>query len=81
MSGKQCSSTQWHSRVRGEPSDEELAALIVVLATLPGAAAAGPPAPRSSWADPAHRLRAPLHPAPGVWRSSARPPWAHPVNL
>jgi hypothetical protein len=60
--------------------DEELAALIVVLATLPGAAPAGPPAPRSSWADPAYRMRAPLHPGLDAWRSSARPSWTHPVN-
>ncbi|MGH3547493.1 MAG: acyl-CoA carboxylase epsilon subunit [Pseudonocardiaceae bacterium] len=44
--------------VRGEPSDDELAALIAVLAALPNAAAE-PPAPRSAWADPAHRLRTP----------------------
>ncbi|MGH3598958.1 MAG: acyl-CoA carboxylase epsilon subunit, partial [Pseudonocardiaceae bacterium] len=35
--------------VRGEPSDEELAALILVLAALPNAGAE-PPAPRSAWA-------------------------------
>ncbi|MGH3783299.1 MAG: acyl-CoA carboxylase subunit epsilon [Pseudonocardiaceae bacterium] len=44
--------------VRGEPSDEELAALIMVLAALPNAGAE-PPAPRSAWADPAHRLHTP----------------------
>ncbi|PZS39470.1 MAG: acetyl-CoA carboxylase biotin carboxyl carrier protein subunit [Pseudonocardiales bacterium] len=44
--------------VRGEPSDEELAALITVLAALPNTAAE-PPAPRSAWADPAYRLRTP----------------------
>jgi Acyl-CoA carboxylase epsilon subunit len=55
-----------HSRVvyivRGEPSAEELAALVAVLATLRGTAGAQPPAPRSAWADPAHRLRTLLHP-------------------
>jgi hypothetical protein len=58
--------------VRGEPSDEELAALIAVLAGL-ASAAAQPPVPRSAWANPAHRLRTPLHPGPGAWRSSALP--------
>jgi hypothetical protein len=60
--------------VRGEPSDEEVAAVTVVLA----AAAAGPatsPRPRvvDRWSDPAARLRVPLHPGPGAWRASAWP--------
>lgn len=55
------------------PSDEELAALIAVLAGLANAAAAGPPTPHSAWSNPAHRLRSPLHPAPGAWRTSALP--------
>lgn len=54
--------------VRGEPSDEELAALIAVLAALPNAATE-PPAPRSAWADPAHRLRIPRTPALGRCQS------------
>lgn len=65
--------------VRGEPDDDELAALTAVVT-----AAASQPAPstfqpatsqpaRSAWADPAHRLRAPLRPGPGVWRASALP--------
>jgi hypothetical protein len=60
--------------VRGEPSDEELAALTVVLA----AVAAPPPAPdgpptRNRWSDPAVRFRPPLHPGPGAWRASTWP--------
>jgi hypothetical protein len=60
--------------VRGEPSDEELAALTVVLA----AAATSAPAPaappvRDRWSDPAVRFRTPLHPGPGAWRASAWP--------
>jgi Acyl-CoA carboxylase epsilon subunit len=58
--------------VRGEPSDDELAALIAVLAGLAGAAAAPPPVTRRTWADPAHRLRTTLHPGPGAWRASLR---------
>ena len=57
---------------RGEPSDEELAALIAVLAALRNPATE-PPAPRSAWADPAYRLRTALRPNPGAWRSSALP--------
>ncbi|HVE96989.1 MAG TPA: acyl-CoA carboxylase subunit epsilon [Pseudonocardiaceae bacterium] len=59
--------------MRGEPSDEELAALIAVLAGLASTAAPEPPQSPSAWADPAHRLRAPLHPGPGAWRTSALP--------
>jgi hypothetical protein len=56
--------------VRGGPTDEELAALTVVLA----AAAAAPrerpgPAVRSRWSDPAARFRTALQPGPGAWRT------------
>ncbi|MDQ5856012.1 MAG: acyl-CoA carboxylase subunit epsilon [Actinomycetota bacterium] len=77
MSEKQCYSTQCHSRVihivGGEPSDEELAALVAVLAELASAAGPGPPKQPSAWADPARRLRTPLQPGPGAWRAWARP--------
>ncbi|MDQ2788921.1 MAG: acetyl-CoA carboxylase biotin carboxyl carrier protein subunit [Pseudonocardiales bacterium] len=55
--------------VRGEPSDDELAALITVLAALPNAAVE-PPAQRNAWADPAHRLRS----TPTLGRCQ----WRHP---
>ena len=54
--------------VRGEPSPEQLAALIAVVASRGGAAAAPAPVVRR-WRSP---VRAPLPPAgPGVWRASA----------
>jgi hypothetical protein len=61
--------------VRGEPSDEELAALTVVLAAVAAPAPAAPEAPpvRSRWSDPAARFRTPLHPGPGAWRTSTWP--------
>ncbi len=60
--------------VRGEPSDEEVAALTVVLAAAAAGAAASPrPRVVDRWSDPAARLRAPLHPGPGAWRASAWP--------
>lgn len=59
--------------VRGTPTDEELAALTVVLT----AKAAGGPAPaeppRSAWASYWARRRAPLTPGDGAWRASALP--------
>lgn len=57
------------SVVRGEPTPEQLAALVAVLATRGGSAApSAPPAPR--------RWRTPLRPAlpapgPGAWQASA----------
>jgi hypothetical protein len=61
--------------VRGGPSDEEVAALTVVLAavTAPEQARAQAPASRDRWSDPATRFRTPLHPGPGAWRASAWP--------
>jgi hypothetical protein len=59
--------------VRGAPTDEEVAALTVVLAALAAAPRPGPrPAP-TAWNDPAARLRGPLRVGPGAWRSSAWP--------
>ncbi len=58
--------------VRGEPTPEELAAVVTVLSARGGAAAPPPArAPRSLWAAPV--LRAPLVPGPGAWRASALP--------
>jgi len=59
--------------VRGDPTPEQLAALVAVVAAR---AAGGPepePAPRSAWSDPAALVRRPLPaPAPGAWRTSLR---------
>jgi len=60
--------------VRGDPSDEELAALTVVLAAVATAPpAAEVPPVRDRWSDPAARFRTPLHPGPGAWRTSTWP--------
>jgi hypothetical protein len=61
--------------IRGEATDEEVAALVAVVQGLAAAAGtAAPPAPRpSSWAAPARRLRAAHHPGPGAWRASGLP--------
>ncbi|MFI9818259.1 acyl-CoA carboxylase subunit epsilon [Saccharothrix variisporea] len=59
--------------VRGNPSDEELAALTAVVATL-GTDQAEEPAPRrSAWADPTRLVRRPLPHGPGAWRASGLP--------
>ena len=61
--------------VRGEPTPEELAALVTVLtAPAAGATGAGPrTAARSDWHDPARLVRRPMHVGPDGWRSSGRP--------
>ena len=57
--------------VRGDPSAEELAALVAVLAARASTPApAATPAP-SLWGRPV--LRSPLHPGPGAWRASGLP--------
>ena len=55
------------SVVRGNPTAEELAALVAVVrqqAAASASGAEGAPLPRSAWSDPAARLRGPL---PGRW--------------
>ncbi|HEY3604841.1 MAG TPA: acyl-CoA carboxylase subunit epsilon [Sporichthyaceae bacterium] len=58
--------------VRGEPSDEELAALLAVVAARSGAVVESEPEVPSAWRDRGALLRKPLHPGPGAWRASAR---------
>jgi Acyl-CoA carboxylase epsilon subunit len=60
--------------VRGGPTDEEVAALAVVLAAAATGAGSGPaPSVRDRWSDPAVRFRAPLHPGPGAWKTATWP--------
>lgn len=57
--------------LRGQPTDEELAALVLVVA----AAASGSepePKPRSLWNDPALLLRASAMPSSSAWTSPVR---------
>jgi hypothetical protein len=60
--------------VSGEPTDEELAALTVVVAAL---AQRRPdrrrPALVGAWASRADVVRQPLHAGPGGWRAAGRP--------
>ena len=63
--------------IRGNPTAEELAALVTVIAARARQQAAagargGPPAP-SAWADRARLVRRPLYPGPGAWRASNWP--------
>jgi hypothetical protein len=58
--------------VRGEPTPEQLAALIaVVSARTSGSDVDAPPVERPLWNRP--QLRAPLTAGPGAWRASGLP--------
>ena len=61
--------------VRGNPSAEEIAALVVVLTARTGPASAGAAAarPGSAWSARSRLLREPLPRGPGGWRASALP--------
>jgi len=57
---------------RGNPTDEELAALVAVLLTQPAAPAAPAPAAASGWSAYWRSVRPPVQPGPGAWRLSGR---------
>jgi hypothetical protein len=59
--------------VKGDATPEEVAALVAVIAALGSGPAGEKPKPRSTWADPAHRMRTTLPHGPGAWRSSGLP--------
>ena len=59
--------------VRGNPTEEEVAALVAVLSALGGGADDPPPARPRAWGSPARAVRAPLSAGPGGWQASALP--------
>ena len=66
--------TPYFRVVRGEPTPDELAALVAVVAARAAAAGAAPaPRLRPAWSDPARRLGLTSRPSPGAWRRSALP--------
>jgi hypothetical protein len=58
--------------VNPDATDEEVAAIVAVVASL-GSAEAPAPKPRSTWAARQRRTRPPLRPGPGSWRASGLP--------
>jgi hypothetical protein len=58
--------------VRGNPTDEEVAALVAVVSTL-SAPEEPEPEPRSAWSSRRDLVRQPLAHGPGAWRASAFP--------
>jgi hypothetical protein len=59
--------------VKGDPTAEELAALVAVVAARGTAAAPPPVRRRSAWGDPALATRPVHHHGPDGWRRSAFP--------
>jgi hypothetical protein len=59
--------------VKGNPSDEELAALVAVVSTLGSGTEETPERPRSAWSDRRVMVREPLAHGPGAWRASGFP--------
>lgn len=60
------------SVVKGDPTPEELAALVAVVSAKAAEAGAEPERP-SNWAAYWRRVRTPLRPGRGAWRASALP--------
>jgi Acyl-CoA carboxylase epsilon subunit len=58
---------------RGVPTPDELAALVIVLASRATEPASGGDARRSSWSAKSRMLRVPVRPGRGAWRASALP--------
>jgi len=58
---------------RGVPTPDELAAVLVVLASRPAGAASRGGASPSSWSAKSRLVRAPVRSGPGAWRASALP--------
>jgi hypothetical protein len=60
--------------VRGNPTPEELAALVTVLLAAAGSGEPETPRTARGWSSPAARLRSPAYgPKPGGWRASGMP--------
>ena len=59
--------------VKGNPTPEELAALVAVVAARSAAGVPAKPKPRSEWGHPIRAVRGVHRPGPDAWRRSA---WA-----
>lgn len=56
----------------GNPTEEEIAAVVAVITARATTAAAPEPEPRSGWAAYWRAVRAPLQPGPASWRAAYR---------
>ena len=58
--------------VKGSPTEEELAALVVVLSQRAASSDGAADPPVTGWSAYWRSIRTPLTPGPGVWRMSGR---------
>ena len=58
--------------VKGQPTDEELAALVVVFSSLSSAGGSDSRPGTSGWSSYWRSVRRPFHPGPDAWRLSGR---------
>jgi hypothetical protein len=58
--------------IKGNPTDEEVAAVVAALATLPSATPAPAARRPTGWSAYWRSLRTPPHPSPDAWRTSLR---------
>jgi hypothetical protein len=58
--------------VAGNPTEEEIAAVVAVLTAVAAAHPAEPEQPRSGWAAYWRSVRAPIQPGPGKWQAAVR---------
>ena len=56
----------------GNPSEEEIAAVVAVLTAQAAARPAEPEPPRSGWAAYWRSVKAPIEPGPGKWQDAVR---------
>jgi acyl-CoA carboxylase epsilon subunit len=59
--------------VKGDPTPEELAALVAVVSARRAGAAEPPPRRRPLWGHPSAAMRRPHRAGPGAWRTSSLP--------
>jgi hypothetical protein len=59
--------------IKGDPTPEEVAALVAVLQGVASSAAPAEKPRRSEWSAPHRLVRTPLASGPGGWRSSSLP--------
>jgi hypothetical protein len=59
--------------VKGDPTPEELAALVAVIAARGGGDTDAAPEPTSAWRDRSRYVRRPMTPGPNAWRASVLP--------
>jgi hypothetical protein len=59
--------------VKGDPTPEELAALVAVVAARRADVAEPPPRRRPVWGHPSGAMRRPHRAGPGAWRASSLP--------